>query len=458
MPFPNFHAARVKSPSQFTSFAVEEIKPGINVVLGIKEGKSTAQSYRFNKEKFTPEQAKKWLKDNNINTAAFEKAVEKKDEVDRFDTITLEKSAIKTDEGFLTGVAPVTRTGIFKYKNYDGTTRKELRLPEEVFNADSIRTLKLKPISNRHPREFVNPENAQFLQIGATGENMDNDNEWLYAPYSITNADAIAEIESKKGIELSCGYRCDLEFKPGVYKGEKYDAIQRNIRYNHLAICDNARAGSQARIRLDEDDAVLVENVEIKNNKEQKTMADNLKVINIDGADCQAEFPVIQAYNKLVKDNKALNEKLDSLKSNDEFSTLEADRDALKEKLDSFKEKKLDDSQVWEKAKELNSVLGIAKVCLDEDEFAKLDGSSIDDIKKKIVVKKSKLTEDEADKKDDAYLSARFDSIVELLESENNDETSQTVYGSPEPTEKTDSENPRQAFINNLTTKWKGGE
>ena len=41
--------------------------------------------------------------------------------------------------------------------------------------------------------------------------------------------------------------------------GMGYDFIQRNIRANHVAIVDRARAGDSARIRLDSADAVLVE-------------------------------------------------------------------------------------------------------------------------------------------------------------------------------------------------------
>lgn len=380
-------------------------------------------------------------------------------QVERFDTITIEKSAVKTDEGFLTGIAPVTRTGIFIYRNADGSTRRELRLPEEVFKKDSVDTLKMKPITNRHPKEFVNPENSQILQIGATGENTKNDGEWLAIPYMITNSDAIKEMEKKKGIEVSCGYGCDLEFTPGVYNGEKYDAIQRNIRYNHLATCDKARAGSQARIRLDADDAVLIENVEIKiKDKESKKMPDNLKVIKIDGIDCQAEFPVVQAYNKLVVEHESLATKFDSMKTSEDFSKIEAERDALKEKLDGIEETKLDDSQLWEKAKELNSVLGVAKVCLDEEDFKKLDGASIDDIKKQVVVKKSKLNADEAEKKDSVYLSARFDSISENLETSEPNETSKTVHGDLKPSENSDSTDPREIMKMRLKNNYKGGE
>jgi hypothetical protein len=76
MPFPNEHAARIKDPKQFDDFARKNIKPGIDIILGIKEGISTAQSYRFKKDKFTIEQAKQWLKDNDIQFISFEAAIQ----------------------------------------------------------------------------------------------------------------------------------------------------------------------------------------------------------------------------------------------------------------------------------------------------------------------------------------------------------------------------------------------
>jgi hypothetical protein len=76
MPFPNFHSARVVNPDQFDNFATKEISDGINLILGIKNGKSESQAYRFNKDKFTVEQAKAWLKEHNIKVILFEKAVQ----------------------------------------------------------------------------------------------------------------------------------------------------------------------------------------------------------------------------------------------------------------------------------------------------------------------------------------------------------------------------------------------
>ena len=51
--------------------------------------------------------------------------------------------------------------------------------------------------------------------------------------------------------ELSLGYNLTLEETPGVWNGQEYDAIQRDIRINHLALVREARAGDQARLNID---------------------------------------------------------------------------------------------------------------------------------------------------------------------------------------------------------------
>jgi hypothetical protein len=59
-----FHSARIKEPSQFNDFTYKKnaFGDGIDVVFGIKDGKTEVQSIRFNKNKFTEAEAKEWLK------------------------------------------------------------------------------------------------------------------------------------------------------------------------------------------------------------------------------------------------------------------------------------------------------------------------------------------------------------------------------------------------------------
>ena len=78
MPFKNFHSARLKDPDQYDRFAYEADKlgDGIDVVFGIKAGKSEIQAIRFDKTKFSTARAKAWLKDHDKKAILFEPASE----------------------------------------------------------------------------------------------------------------------------------------------------------------------------------------------------------------------------------------------------------------------------------------------------------------------------------------------------------------------------------------------
>ena len=82
MPFPLAHSARAKSPDDFepNSFRTNTLPNGVVQILGKLKGQSTmtVQAFRFPKDKFTPEQARKWLADHNIKIILFEPASENK--------------------------------------------------------------------------------------------------------------------------------------------------------------------------------------------------------------------------------------------------------------------------------------------------------------------------------------------------------------------------------------------
>lgn len=84
-PYPNFHSARVKSPGLFVRIRVfQTTKEGIMLYGGPLKSKPTGptkvQSVRFPKDKYTPKQAKKWLKDHKMPASAysFEPAIKKR--------------------------------------------------------------------------------------------------------------------------------------------------------------------------------------------------------------------------------------------------------------------------------------------------------------------------------------------------------------------------------------------
>lgn len=82
MPYPNEHAARVREPGDFKdgSFRRKKITEGVSIIVGkLKEGDGSmvTQAYRFDKDKFSEQAARAWLKENEVKTKSFEPASDK---------------------------------------------------------------------------------------------------------------------------------------------------------------------------------------------------------------------------------------------------------------------------------------------------------------------------------------------------------------------------------------------
>lgn len=69
----------------------------------------------------------------------------------RYDKGIVQSDCLLTEEGYIKGRAIVTRCGVFLYKNADGTIRKELRHPDEVFIEESMQSIKLIPVVDGTP-------------------------------------------------------------------------------------------------------------------------------------------------------------------------------------------------------------------------------------------------------------------------------------------------------------------
>lgn len=173
--------------------------------------------------------------------------------VRRLDSIRLDRKDYTyfTEEGYLVDHPILTSCGIFEYANPDGSIRRELRLPKYVFDEDSLKTYKGKPIIITHDAGVVDKNNVDKEQVGTILTEGYQDGNDVRAEIIIHDTDAMKDSGLK---ELSLGYNLDLIEEPGVYDGEHYDAIQTNIVINHLAIVASARAGEQARLNIDEKD------------------------------------------------------------------------------------------------------------------------------------------------------------------------------------------------------------
>ena len=180
----------------------------------------------------------------------------------RYETYKIDaKNCRSTPQGFMQVRAYTARTGVQKYKRKDGTYLREYRPEQEVFTEKNIEALKTSPVTNGHPPEMVTPENSRKYMVGFPSEGVkkiDNDGpeKYLEAWLTITDKDAIAAIKAGKA-QVSNGYSVELDWTPGLYKGENYDAVQRKIVNNHIAIVWHARGGPNVCLHLDSDDAII---------------------------------------------------------------------------------------------------------------------------------------------------------------------------------------------------------
>lgn len=182
----------------------------------------------------------------------------------RIDKALIIGSIKKTDDGYLQGNAVVARSGILEYFE-GGKVVRELVTDEELARADSLISLKMKPVTNGHPSvKLVTSQNVKQFQCGFTGENVVCEDGRLVTPITINDNVAITDVEVNKRRQLSCGYICDEIEEPGVWNGQPYDRKQTNRRYNHVALCDHARAGSVASLHLDASDVYECGEVDFK--------------------------------------------------------------------------------------------------------------------------------------------------------------------------------------------------
>ncbi len=170
----------------------------------------------------------------------------------RVDTGTV-RSVQRTPQGGLMVDANITRVGVLPYRDRDGKQWSEFRPPEEVFSAASLASMHNAPVTDQHPPGLVTAENWSEYSKGHVDSNVTQDGEFVSAPMIVQDAAACALIESGERRDVSAGYTCDLDPTPGSYQGQKYDKIQRNIRYNHAAILSPGagRAGPEVCLRMD---------------------------------------------------------------------------------------------------------------------------------------------------------------------------------------------------------------
>lgn len=148
---------------------------------------------------------------------------------------------------------PITKAGIFPYLGKQISPSLE---PDKIYQvyrpAEEIKkaadTFKLVPLVDDHT--MLGPEFTPAEQKGVhgvLGEDIQERNGTLFADVKIFSEQLKREIQDGKK-ELSLGYFCKYDLTPGQYNGMHYDAVQRDLKGNHIALVDNGRMGHDVRV------------------------------------------------------------------------------------------------------------------------------------------------------------------------------------------------------------------
>lgn len=343
----------------------------------------------------------------------------------------MSRARLDEETGFLHAPIRSTRTGVFEYRRADGTTSRELRHPEDVFDEASLESLKRVVLTEGHPRKSdgspldVTTDNVETLQVGHGGDTIRRENVggWDHPTLdaTVTRKAVVRKILDQRMDQVSMGYRTIIVEESGEYMGVPYDRRQTQIRYNHCAVAIPAgRGGPTVNIHLDEDDAVQIEPTQPDKRKQNRTMLN----LTIDGATVSFEDVSLGQIVKsaLEKRDAQINAaKAEAKKKSDELDATTAKLDQATKDLEESK--KADEApdmasavvEVLEVVAKADAALG----GLNAKERAELLATKVDEggdlvssIRKAVVLK---ACADEAEvlaKKSDAYLEARFDSLV----------------------------------------------
>lgn len=257
---------------------------------------------------------------------------------------------------------PLSKVGVFPY--FGRTIHESLdpdkiynvyRPADELSNEETLKSFRLLPWIDDHvmlgsSSEGLTPAEKKGVQ-GVIGEEIKFDGEYLNGNIKVFSEKLMNLIKSGKK-ELSIGYRCLYDLTPGVYNGQPYDAIQREIRGNHVALVDEGRAGPDVAV-LDSKNSDFRITLDAK---EFKKMADNLE-LEKKGMDEEVTLESLHAavqelkecMNQMMGSNKAAadvepdEEKKEEKKAEDDDDYIEEDGDEEEEEKVEMKDEKPED-------------------------------------------------------------------------------------------------------------------
>ncbi|HDR2874334.1 TPA: DUF2213 domain-containing protein [Enterobacter roggenkampii] len=254
-------------------------------------------------------------------------------------------------------VTPISKANICPYYGREIPNYKSLGLqPDKVYYLlrDPEELKKAAPTFNNIPlldeHIPVTADDPQKMSVvGSTGTDSDFAHPYLNNSLVVWDSNSIAGIESDEKKQLSSAYRYRADMTPGVYEGQPYDGVMRDIVGNHVAIVIEGRAGP---------DVVVGDSLslELKEMAKAKQLAAALKPFLAQDAD-------LEEVEKAVKKNLELEEEEKEERDDKKDKAMDEDKDESKKE-----DKKAEDEESDKKDKKAE----------DEDDEDKEDKAAMD--------------------------------------------------------------------------------
>lgn len=367
----------------------------------------------------------------------------------------------ETPEGFLSVVADFARPGVQTYYaaelprdllplEFAAEPYKQIRIlrPEsEVFADASMRSFARKPVTNDHPPEFINRKNWRELQVGMTDSNVGKQNNKLRVGLTLQDESAIHAVQNGKD-QVSAGYDADLVWESGVDPVHGvYDAKQKNIRGNHIAIVEVARGGPAIKINDSWPEATPPQTGDKQPMAGEKLQSRTIGGITVDFSDQGA-----QVIDAMVKDLDQVRGQVKELEA--QLTDARKERDELRGKLDAEVKNRITDEQVEAKAIERMELVDRARQLHE-----KIDPTGQTPREIKIAAIQhvdSSFTFD--DKSSDDYVNGVFETLHKRREDTSTATMRDAAAGANGQLEDSPAVTAQQAYIKRSAEAWKGGQ
>ncbi|HBG77262.1 MAG TPA: hypothetical protein DDW84_00220 [Phycisphaerales bacterium] len=188
-------------------------------------------------------------------------------------------------DGFLRIHVKPLKAGVFDYSvdelpdevkdQFAGKDKIRQYIPADEFTAEALKSLEGKPVV-RNAHEWQTPDKREVVDaetVGNVAGSPDVKDGFVECDFIITDPEAIEAIKNKDLVEVSAGYVSTMEVSAGEFEGKPYDAIQRNLSFNHVLLLPEGkgRCGYDVRIynkNNNGDNTMII--VKIKNSKGQE--------------------------------------------------------------------------------------------------------------------------------------------------------------------------------------------